>query len=168
MTTTDEEYLTAGGGSDTEVEGKASNGLMLLNPFFRKCHYNNQIAKASSDDLAESLPKISFFNKGPMHIPLLSSLSLSCEVTGILEKYPPASLECLGVPEPDVKWFREGNMLTSGKNGYQIRKICNGKWNLFVNQESFKVPEFFDHEENFLEIKTGRDGTWWRVCNISV
>lgn len=29
MTTTDEEYLTAGGGSDTEVEGKASNGLML-------------------------------------------------------------------------------------------------------------------------------------------
>ena len=30
MTTTDEEYLTAGGGSDTEVEGKASHSQVIL------------------------------------------------------------------------------------------------------------------------------------------
>lgn len=30
MTTTDEEYLTAGGGSDTEVEGKASHFRVIL------------------------------------------------------------------------------------------------------------------------------------------
>lgn len=73
-----------------------------------------------------------------MHIPLLSSLSLSCEITGILENFWTPSLESLGIPEPDVKWFREGNMLQNGQGGFQIRKICNGKWNLFVNQERFR------------------------------
>ena len=73
-----------------------------------------------------------------MHIPLLSSLSLSCEITGIFKLSDRPSLESLGIPEPDVKWFREGNMLQNGQGGFQIRKICNGKWNLFVNQERFR------------------------------
>jgi hypothetical protein len=69
---------------------------------------------------------------------LFSHPYLSLVRSQVFLNFRTPSLESLGIPEPDVKWFREGNMLQNGQGGFQIRKICNGKWNLFVNQERFQ------------------------------
>ena len=100
--TSEEEYLTAGG-SDTEVGEN-----------------NDTDTEISFAKLTR--PEIIFFNCGPMHLQALTTLSLSCEVSGS--------------PEPEVKWFKEGRAIRDGELGFNLRKITTGKWNLFVSQVS--------------------------------
>lgn len=94
------------------------------------------------------IPQIVFFNKGPIHLQALSTLSLSCEVAGI--------------PEPEVKWFREGRILRDGDGGYQLRKITAGKWNLFVSQVAM------DHSGEYAISVYNTQGSAYGTCKVSV
>ena len=93
-------------------------------------------------------PQIIFFNRGPMQVPALSPLALACEVSG--------------VPEPEVKWYREGRLLRDGDGGYQIRRITVGKWNLFVGQAAM------DHSGEYAISVYNAAGSSYATCNVSV
>ena len=126
--TSEEEYLTAGG-SDTEVGEN-----------------NDTDTEISFAKLLR--PEIIFFNCGPMHLQALTTLSLSCEVSGS--------------PEPEVKWFKEGRAIRDGELGFNLRKITTGKWNLFVSQVSS------DHSGEYGISVFNSQGSAYATCKVHV
>lgn len=81
---------------------------------------DTEVGEAMDDRSITKPPEVLFFNHSPVKLKALSSLCLTCELDGI--------------PEPDIKWFRNGQILFDGRDGYQIRRINFGKWSLFLNQ----------------------------------
>ena len=81
---------------------------------------DTEVGEAMDDRSITKPPEVLFFNHSPVKLKALSSLCLTCELDGI--------------PEPDIKWFRNGQILFDGRDGYQIRRINFGKWSLYLNQ----------------------------------
>ena len=81
---------------------------------------DTEVGEAMDDRSITKPPEVLFFNHSPVKLKALSSLCLTCELDGI--------------PEPDIKWFRNGQIIFDGRDGYQIKRINFGKWSLFLNQ----------------------------------
>lgn len=136
-------YLSA-----NDVFSKTNYGVTSEEEYMTAGGSDTEVGDAFDDRTFTKAPSVIFFNHSPLKLRALQPLCLTCEVDG--------------VPEPEVKWFRDGLLLHDGHDGYQLKRVNRGKWSLFLSQTSK------DNEGNYAITVTNALGSTLATCRVSV
>ena len=127
---------------------RASYGVTSEEEYLTAGGSDTEVGDALDDRTITRQPRVIFFNHSPLKLRALQPLCLTCEVDG--------------VPEPEVKWFRDGLLLHDGQDGYQLKRVNCGKWSLFLSQTSK------DNEGNYAITVTNALGSTLATCRVTV
>ena len=141
---TSDAYLSA----TDNAFSRASYGVTSEEEYLTAGGSDTEVGDALDDRPITRQPSVIFFNHSPLKLRALQPLCLTCEVDG--------------VPEPEVKWFRDGLLLHDGHDGYQLKRVNCGKWSLFLSQTSK------DNEGNYAITVTNALGSTLATCRVTV